>query len=75
MLTLTADQLTARRPLDEARRAFRNRKRDARRKIVAGAVVLRHADHDPAFRALLQLILQQHVTRQIDRTLFTDLLG
>lgn len=72
---LTDDQRNARRQLDEARQAFRARKQDARRKIVAGAVVLRHADHDPAFRALLQLILQQHVTRPIDRQLFADLIG
>jgi hypothetical protein len=74
-LPLTDDQLTARRQLNEARKAFRARKQDARRKIVAGAVVLRHADGDPAFKALLQLVLQQHVTRPIDRALFTDLLG
>ena len=71
----TEDQLNARRQLDEARRAFRARKTDARRKIVAGAVVLAQAGRDPAFKALLQLILQQHVTRPIDRALFTDLLG
>lgn len=72
---LTDDQRDARQQLDDARQSFRARKRDARRKIVAGAVVLRHAESDPAFRALLQLVLQQHVTRPIDRQLFADLLG
>jgi len=72
---LTDDQRNARRQLDEARAAFRSRKRDARRKIVAGAVVLAQAGRDPAFKALLQLILQQHVTRPIDRQLFADLIG
>jgi hypothetical protein len=71
----TEDQLNARRQLDEARRAFRARKTDARRKIVVGAVVLAHAGRDPAFRAVLQLILQQHVTRPIDRELLADLLA
>jgi hypothetical protein len=70
----TEDQLNARRQLDEARRAFRDRKADARRKIVIGAVVLAQAGRDPAFRAMLQLVLQQHVTRPIDRALLTDLL-
>ena len=74
-LPLTDDQRNARRQLDDARQAFRDRKRDARRKIVAGAVVLRHANHDPAFMVLLQLVLQQHVTRPIDRQLFADLIG
>jgi MobA/MobL family len=49
--------LDARRQLDEARRAFRARKTDARRKIVVGAVVLAQAGRDPAFRAMLQLVL------------------
>jgi hypothetical protein len=70
----TEDQLNARRQLDEARGAFRGRKTDARRKIVVGAVVLAQAGRDPAFRTVLQLVLQQHVTRPIDRALLTDLL-
>src|SRR5258707_15857401 len=57
----TEDQLNARRQLKEARGAFRMRKTDARRKIVVGAVVLAQAGRDPVFRAVLQLVLQQHV--------------
>ncbi|MBV9826937.1 MAG: hypothetical protein JO001_14860 [Alphaproteobacteria bacterium] len=71
----TEDQLKARRQLDEARRAFRARKAETRRKIVVGAVVLAQAGRDPAFRASLQLVLQQHVTRPIDRELLTEFLG
>jgi hypothetical protein len=71
----TEHQLTARRQLDEARRAFRARKADTRRKIVAGAIVLAQAGRDPAFRAALQLILQRDITRPIDRALFNDLLS
>ncbi len=71
----TEDQLSARRQLDEARIQHRGRKRDARRKIVIGAVVLAHAEHDPAFRRTLCLILQEHITRPHDRALFVDLLG
>ncbi|MBV9825719.1 MAG: hypothetical protein JO001_08600 [Alphaproteobacteria bacterium] len=71
----TEDQLAARRQLDEARRALRARKGETRRKIIVGAVVLAQASRDPAFRATLQLLLQQHVTRSIDRELLTDLLA
>ncbi len=71
----TEDQLKARAQLDEARRALRARKTETRRKIVVGAVVLTQASRDPAFRAMLQLVLEQHVTRPIDRELLTDLLS
>lgn len=71
----TEDQLAARQQLVEARQAYRDRKRDTRRKVVAGAVALAHAGRDPVFRAALQAILQQHVTRPIDRALFADLIG
>ena len=71
----TEDQLKARRQLNEARQAFRARKTDARRKIVVGAVVLAQAGRDPAFRAVLQLVLKQHVTRSVDRALLADLLN
>ena len=70
----TEDQLAARCQLDEARQAFRDRKRDARRKIVAGAVLLAHAGRDPAFRHLLCAVLHEHLTRPQDRALFRDLL-
>jgi hypothetical protein len=70
----TGDQLAARRQLDLARQVFRDRKRDARRKIVAGAVVLAHAEHDPVFRRTLCLVLQEHITRSHDRALLVDLL-
>ncbi len=71
---LTDDQLAARRQLDEAREKHRNRKRDTRRKVVAGAVVLGFAGVDPGFRRQLRLLLQENLTRPHDRALFTDLL-
>ena len=69
------DDPNSRQQLKDARQAFRARKTDARRKIVVGAVVLAHAGRDPAFRAVLQLVLRQHITRTIDRELLTDLLS
>jgi len=68
------EQLAARRQLAEAREALRARKRDARRKIVAGAVALAHVGHDGDFRRDFCRRLQMHVTRPHDRALFPDLL-
>jgi hypothetical protein len=73
-LSLTNDQLAARRQLDQARDKHRERKRDNRRKIIAGAVTLSHAASDPNFRRALRLVLQEHLTRPSDRALFADLL-
>jgi len=67
-------QLAARRQLDAARKALRNRKRDTRRKIVTGAAILAHAADDPAFREMLRLLLQRRVTRPLDRAVIADLL-
>lgn len=46
------------------------RKNDTRRKILAGAVALAHADHDPSFRDALNQQIQKNVTRAEDRALF-----
>jgi hypothetical protein len=70
----THDQLAARRQLSDNRRALRDRKRDTRRKVVAGAVVLAHAGCDPAFRHMLCGVLLERLSRPQDRALFTDLL-
>lgn len=74
MPALTEDQIRARLLLDEARERHRSRKRDTRRKVVAGAVVLGFAEHDPAFRGTLQGLLRQNLTRPHDRALFADFL-
>lgn len=46
------------------------RKRDTRRKIIAGALALEHADQDERFGQALRQLLEQHVTRPEDRALF-----
>ena len=46
------------------------RKRDTRRKIIAGALALEHADQDERFGQALKRLLEQHVTRPEDRKLF-----
>ena len=62
-------QLKAR--IDQKRAQVRSaeRKRDTRRKIIAGAVVLEHAQIDPIFGATLRDLLARHVTRDEDRKL------
>ena len=48
------------------------RKRDTRRKILAGAVALAHAAHDPAFAAALRAALDAALSKDADRDLFQD---
>lgn len=68
------DQLAARRQLDEARQVHRDRKRNTRRKIVAGAALLTEAAHNPAVKQIIRTVLQARVTRPIDRAVIADLL-
>lgn len=74
MPQLTETQRDARRQLGACRAAHRERKRDTRRKIIAGALVLAHAGHDREFRGQLRRLVLQNVTRPDDRALFTALL-
>ena len=45
------------------------RRADTRRKVVAGAIVLEHAQHNPAFKATLGDLLEKFV-KPADRALF-----
>lgn len=71
----TGAQLAARAQLAAARMEHRDRKRDTRRKVIAGAIVLAHAEHNAQFRQELSRLFQLHVTRPHDRALFSDLLA
>lgn len=53
----------------------RQRAEDTRRKIVVGAAVLAHAEHDPAFAEALRQALMKGVTREADKALLGDLIG
>lgn len=46
------------------------RKKDTRRKIIAGALALEHMAHDKEFAKVLKRLLNEHVTRPEDRKLF-----
>jgi hypothetical protein len=74
-MTPTGAQLAARAQLAAARMEHRDRKRDTRRKVIAGAIVLAHAEHDAEFCRDLSRLLQLHITRPHDRALFPDLLA
>jgi hypothetical protein len=54
----------------EAREKQAERKRDTRRKIVAGGIVLTHAEMHPEFADQLNGLLERFVTRDADRELF-----
>lgn len=69
-LTQKKAQLEARISTTKAKVRSQERKRDTRRKIIAGALALEHAAHDAEFGATLKRLLQEHVTRDTDRTLF-----
>lgn len=63
-------QLQARISREKSKAKTEERKRDTRRKIVAGAIVLEHAQKDGEFGELLDDLLARFVTRPEDRELF-----
>jgi hypothetical protein len=73
-LTKRQEQLEARRLSLLAVKKSEDRKQDTRRKIIVGAAVLAHAELDPQFAALLQVVLDRAVLRPIDRDLIASLL-
>lgn len=54
----------------KSRLRIEERKKDTRRKIIAGALALEHASIDPAFRAAMHKLIDEQVTREADRALF-----
>lgn len=63
-------QIKARIQKKKAEVSARTRKQDTRRKIIAGALALEHAQQDPTFSATLKRLLNDSVTRPADRKLF-----
>ena len=63
-------QLKARIQKKRAEVKSKNRRQDTRKKIIAGAIVLEHAEHDQFFATTLEKLLKKHVTRPEDRKLF-----
>lgn len=69
-LTKKQEQLQARIQKKRAEVSKMNRRQDTRRKIIAGALALEHADIDGQFGATLKRLLKDHVKRPEDRKLF-----
>lgn len=64
------DQLKARISKKRAVVRGQERKKDTRRKIIAGALALEHMAHDKQFQATMARLLEEHVERPQDRELF-----
>ena len=67
-----ADQLKARLRAIDGRMDAKKRKADTRRKTVMGALVLKHAQTNPDFRAVLARLVASTIDR--DKALFPEFL-
>jgi hypothetical protein len=67
-------QLEARLADLDARHKTCDRKRATRRKVIVGGAVIAHGRLHPGFRVALRSVLQQAVTRDIDKAVIADLL-
>ncbi|CCG43186.1 hypothetical protein [Magnetospirillum molischianum] len=54
----------------QARQKERSRKDDTRRKVLVGAAILAEAEKNPAAKQRLMALLDQNLTRDIDRAVF-----
>lgn len=69
-LTKKESQLKARIQKKRAEVKSAERRKDTRRKIIAGALALEHAEQNQQFGEALKMLLREHVTRPEDRRLF-----
>jgi len=69
-LAVKKRQLEARMQKKKAQVRGEKRKKDTRRKIIAGALALEHMAHDKQFADTMKRLLLEHVTRPEDRKLF-----
>lgn len=63
-------QLAARIAKERAKVSAEERKKDTRRKIIAGALALEHADKNEGFGGTLHRLLNEYVTKPAERELF-----
>lgn len=69
------DQAQARLQSLVAAKAKEAKRLDTRRKVIAGAILLEHCEHDKNFKATVSAIFDEFMTRPVDRALFTDDFG
>lgn len=69
------DQAQARLQSLLASKAKEAKRLDTRRKVVAGAIILEHCDHNAAFKDAIRSVFDQFMTRPVDRALFAEDFG
>ena len=67
------DRIKAQLQNESAKIATGTRKKDTRRKVIAGALALKHMEHDPAFAETMRKLIQDNVERPEDRELLKEL--
>lgn len=67
------DQIKAKMQNEKAKIATTNRKKDTRRKVIAGALALKHMEHDPAFAETMRKLIREQVDRPEDQELLREL--
>ena len=68
------EKLAARLGQLQGKAKLAERKKDTRRKIVVGAAVIAHMEHDPSFARLVASVLVRNVTRPADLEAIGELL-
>ncbi|MCB1754333.1 MAG: mobilization protein [Gammaproteobacteria bacterium] len=67
------DQIKAQIANENAKLAATARKQDTRRKVIAGALALKHMELDPAFADTMRKLLDEQIEREEDKKLFADI--
>lgn len=67
------DQIKAQLQNENAKIATAARKKDTRRKVIAGALAIKHMEHDPAFAETMRKLIQDNVERPEDKELLREL--
>ncbi|MEC4678952.1 MAG: mobilization protein [Nitrospirota bacterium] len=58
---------------ENAKLASASRKRDTRRKVIAGALALKHMEKDPNFAEVMRMLFKKNVERDEDQRLFAEM--
>lgn len=66
-------QLRAQLQNEKAKIATAERKKDTRRKVIAGALALKHMEHDPNFAHIMRKLIAENVDREEDKKLLAEL--
>ncbi len=67
------DQIKAQIANENAKITSANRRQDTRRKVIAGALALKHMEFDTAFADTMRKLLDEQIEREEDKKLFAEL--